>query len=290
MKGALVETLRMIKIEHSIFALPFALVSAFWAASGVPPARLLLLIIVAMVTARSAAMAFNRYLDADIDAKNPRTAVRSIPAGRLSKSFALGFTLVSSAAFVLVCGWINQLTLIMSPIFLLVLLGYSWAKRFTSLCHLILGLALGLAPLGAWVAITGAVHLAPVLLGLAVMVWTAGFDVIYACQDFAFDREHGLFSIPAKLGIQKALILSRFLHLLALGLLVYLGIYMHQGIFYWIGTGIVSVLLVYEHRLVWGGDLTKVDMAFFTLNGMVSLFFGVLTILGVLLAPALNGG
>lgn len=290
MKGALAETLRMIKIEHSIFALPFALVSAFWAASGVPPLRLLLLIVAAMVSARSAAMAFNRYLDADIDAKNPRTAERSIPAGRLSKNFALGFTLVSSAAFLVVCWSINRLTLIMAPVFLMVLLGYSWAKRFTSLCHLILGLALGLAPLGAWVAITGSLHPAPALLGLAVMVWTAGFDVIYACQDFEFDRNQGLFSIPAKLGIHKALALSRILHLVALGILVYLGYFMEQGLFYWMGTLVVGGLLIYEHSLVWGGDLSKVDMAFFTLNGMVSLFFGALTIVGVLLAPTLNAG
>lgn len=285
MSGAFAETMRMIKIEHSIFALPFALVAAFWAAQGWPSLRIVGLILAAMVCARSAAMAFNRYLDADIDARNPRTAMRSIPAGKLSKAYALGFTVICSILFTIIAGLINTLALALSPVFLLVLLGYSVAKRFTSLCHLILGLALGLAPMGAWVAVTGRLDWAPVLLGLAVMGWTAGFDIIYACQDFEFDRQEGLFSIPTRFGVKGALILSRCLHFAMWSLLVFLGFYLSQGLFYWIGIGMVALLLIYEHALVWGGDLSKVNLAFFTLNGMVSLLFGLMAILGVFWSP-----
>lgn len=283
MSGSFSETMKMIKIEHSIFALPFALVAAFWAANGLPQWSTIALIIAAMVFARSAAMAYNRYLDADIDAKNPRTAIRSIPAGKLSKRYALSFTIVNALLFVVVCGLINRLALWLSPLYLLVLLGYSWAKRFTSLCHIILGLALGLAPLGAWVAVTGELDVIPALLGGAVMLWTAGFDIIYACQDFEFDKTEGLFSIPAAFGIGGALIMSRLLHALAFSLLCWLGILMAQGVFYWIGITAVGVLLIYEHALVWGGNLRKVNMAFFLMNGMVSLLFGAMTIIGVLL-------
>jgi len=282
MTGAFGETMRMIKIEHSVFALPYALVSAFWAANGWPSVRIMVLILAAMVSARSAAMAFNRYLDADIDARNPRTTVRAIPAGRLSRGYALGFTIACSALFLIVTAMINRLTFMLAPVFLLVLLGYSWTKRFTSLCHLVLGLALGLSPLGAWVAVTGELNLVPALLGLAVMSWTAGFDMIYACQDIDFDRAEGLYSIPSRIGVHGALALSRVLHVLMLGILVWLGISLSQSWLYWAGVGLVAVLLIYEHALVWGGDLKKVDVAFFTMNGLVSLLFGLMTIIGVL--------
>lgn len=285
MTSAFSETMGMIKIEHSIFAMPFALVAAFWAAQGWPSLPVLGLILLAMVFARSASMAFNRYLDADIDGRNPRTASRAIPAGRLSKGYALGFSMICALLFGIVCGFINPLALMLSPIFLLVLLGYSWSKRFTSLCHLLLGLALGLAPIGAWVAVTGQLSWVPVWLGMAVMGWTAGFDVIYACQDFEFDRREGLFSIPARLGVAGALLLSRILHCGMLILLIYLGVHLHQGLLYWLGIAMVTLLLVYEHGLVWGGNLSKVNMAFFTLNGMVSLLFGTMTIIGVILTP-----
>lgn len=284
MSSAFSETMRMIKIEHSVFALPYALVSAFWAAGGWPSWQIILLILAAMVSARSAAMAFNRYLDADIDARNPRTTVRSIPAGRLSKSYALGFTLICCAIFLAITAMINRLTFMLSPLFLLILLGYSWSKRFTSLCHLLLGLALGLSPLGAWAAVTGQLDWAPVWLGLAVMSWTAGFDMIYACQDIEFDRSEGLFSIPAKLGVNRTLAVARVFHLAMLAILVWLGIYLDQGWFYGAGVGLVAVLLIYEHALVWGGNLEKVDVAFFTMNGLVSLLFGLMTIAGVLLS------
>ena len=282
MTGAFGETMRMIKIEHSVFALPYALVSAFWAAGGWPSWQVMALILAAMVSARSAAMAFNRYLDADIDARNPRTTVRSIPAGRLSKKYALGFTVVCSGIFLAVTALINQLTFMLAPVFLLVLLGYSWTKRFTSLCHLLLGLALGLSPMGAWVAVTGTLSWVPVWLGAAVMTWTAGFDMIYACQDIDFDRKEGLFSVPANIGIAPTLIVARILHLIMLTILVWLGLQLEQSWFYWTGVVLVAVLLIYEHALVWGGNLEKVDVAFFTMNGLVSLLFGLMTIIGVL--------
>lgn len=283
MSAAIVETLKMIKIEHSIFALPFALVSAFLAAGGMPPMRILALILCAMVLARSAAMAFNRYVDAELDAANPRTALRSIPAGRLSRRYAVGFTLVCSLLFFLVAWQLNPLALSLAPFMLAILLGYSLTKRFTAWCHIVLGLALGLSPLGAWVAVRGEFSWIPVLLGLAVMGWTAGFDIIYACQDIAFDRKHRLHSIPTRLGVKGALLVSRLLHVAMITLLGYLGHALMLPWPFWIGLAAVFGCLIYEHALVWGGDLTKVDMAFFTMNGVVSLVFGAMTITGILI-------
>ena len=233
---AFMETMKMIKIEHSIFALPFALVAAFMAANGVPETKILGLILVAMVLARSAAMAFNRFIDAEIDARNPRTAIRSIPAGRLSRTFALNFTLLCSVGFVLVAKAINDLAFYLAPLMLIVLLGYSLTKRFTSFCHIVLGIALGLAPLGAWIAVKGEFHWLPVLLGAAVMLWTAGFDIIYACQDIDFDKENSLFSIPTRLGVTNSLRLSRVLHLAMFCILVYVGMYLDLNWVYWLGT------------------------------------------------------
>ncbi|PIE02394.1 MAG: 4-hydroxybenzoate octaprenyltransferase [Acidobacteria bacterium] len=274
----------MIKIEHSVFALPFALVSAFLAADGVPDLKTLILILVAMVSARSAAMAFNRYLDAEIDARNPRTQIRSIPAGRLSKSYVLAFTIGSIVVFVAACYFLNFLSWVLSPVVMLVLLGYSYTKRFTPLCHLVLGLALGLAPVGAWVAVTGTLDWIPVLLGVTVMFWTAGFDIIYACQDEAFDRQHKLHSIPVMIGVSNSLCLSRFLHLLSFILLMGFGYLLSFMWIYWAGLVLVGVTLFYEHYLVRGDDLSKVNMAFFTMNGVVSLVFGGMTIAALLVA------
>ncbi len=274
----------MIKIEHSVFALPFALASAFLAAGGLPEWRILGLVVIAMIAARSAAMAFNRFLDSEIDGQNPRTAMRSIPAGRLSRSFALGFTLVCLALFVFICARLNPLALVCSPLVILVLLGYSATKRFTRYSHFVLGLALGLAPVGAWVAVTGQLHWDPVLLGLAVAGWTAGFDMIYACQDIEFDREVGLHSIPARIGVKKTLLLSRSLHLAMICLLVYLGLHWSFHPVYWVGMTIVGLCIIYEHYLVWDGDLSKVDMAFFTMNGAISLIFGAATMTAAVLA------
>ena len=242
MSGSFVETLKMIKVEHSIFALPFALVSAFLAARGLPDLATLGLILVAMVCARSAAMAFNRLVDSDVDAKNPRTAMRSIPAGRLSPVYVTFFTVASSGLFILAAWLLNPLAFILSPFVLAVLLGYSLTKRFTSFCHLVLGLALGLSPLGAWIAVTGSFSWIPVWLGFAVMGWVAGFDIIYACQDVAFDREHRLFSIPSRLGVKRSLVLSRALHLAMLGILVYLGVTLALGWVFWLGIGLCGGL------------------------------------------------
>lgn len=282
--NSFVETMRMIKIEHSIFALPFALLSAFMAVWGVPSLRTLLLVLGAMILARSAAMAFNRFLDAEIDARNPRTAIRSIPAGRLSRRYALGFTLVCSLAFIGLAWLMNPLAFALSPLFLAVLLGYSWTKRFTRFCHLVLGIALGLSPLGAWIAVTGSFDWLPVLLGIAVMFWVAGFDIIYACQDIDFDHREGLSSIPASLGIAASLGLARFLHLGMVAIIVWIGWHLEWGWLYWAGVGAVVLCLIYEHALVWGGRLERVDMAFFTMNGVVSLVYGAAAIGGILLA------
>ncbi len=283
MTGALLETLRMIKVEHSIFALPFALVSTFIAAGGVPDLSVLVLILACMVLARSAAMTFNRFIDAEIDGKNPRTASRSIPAGRLSRAYALGFTLVSSLLFVCTTWFFNPLSFYLSPLILVVLLGYSITKRFTSSCHFVLGLALGLSPLGAWIAVRGAFDWLPVLLGIAVMCWVAGFDIIYAAQDIDFDRQEKLYSIPARLGVDRSLRLSRFLHLIMSFLIIIIGLKLDLGFLYWLGTILVVGCLAYEHALVRDGNLDKVDMAFFTMNGVVSLIFGATTIGSILL-------
>ena len=280
---AFIETMRMIKIEHSVFALPFALASAFIAANGIPETRILLLILAAMVTARSAAMAFNRLVDAEIDARNPRTRIRSIPAGRLSKGFVLVFTIISVLLFLTICHFMNPLTFKLSPIVIIVLLGYSLTKRFTSLCHLVLGLALGLAPIGAWVAVTGTLEITPFLLGTAVLFWTSGFDIIYSCQDCTFDRKEGLHSIPALFGVSSSLSLARSMHLLTLIVLVNFGTTLTLPWLYWAGLIMVAATLAYEHYLVWGDDLSRVNMAFFTLNGIVSLIFGTMTIASVFL-------
>jgi 4-hydroxybenzoate polyprenyltransferase len=284
MIAGFVETMKMIKIEHSIFALPFALVAAFLAAEGPPSTRVLALILVAMVAARSAAMAFNRFVDAEIDARNPRTAIRSIPAGRLTRGYTLGFTICCALIFIGASYLLNPLAFALSPILLLVLLGYSLTKRFTSLCHFFLGLALGLSPLGAWIAVRGTFDWLPVLLGAAVLGWSAGFDIIYACQDMDFDREARLHSVPARLGVPAALNLSRLLHLTMFTILLGLGYLLGLGWLYWLGTLIVAACLIYEHSLVWGGDLAKVDLAFFTMNGAVSLVFGITTIGAILMA------
>ncbi len=281
MTGAFVETMKMIKIEHSVFALPFALAAAFLAADGPPASRILALIVIAMVCARAAAMAFNRLIDAELDARNPRTAIRAIPAGRLTKGYALGFTALSGALFIGAAYLLNPLAFRLSPLILAVLLGYSYTKRFTPLCHLILGLALGLSPLGAWIAVTGSVAWPPVLLGVAVLFWVAGFDIIYACQDVDFDRGARLRSIPAALGVKRALALSRLLHLIMLAIIAWFGAALDLGWLYWLGAALVALCLAYEHRLVWDGGLDKVDMAFFTMNGVVSLLYGAAVIAAV---------
>lgn len=276
----LVLTLDMIKFEHSVFALPFALTGALlgWRSIGYPlegMAAKLLWIVVAMVGARSAAMAFNRVLDADIDARNPRTKARHIPAGLLSRTFAWGFIAATSAVFLLAAGMLNPLCLRLAPVALGVVFFYSWTKRFTPLSHVVLGFALGIAPAAAWIAMTGSLNPRILWLTAAVTLWTAGFDIIYSCQDYEFDQREGLFSLPAKLGLARALIVARFFHIAMIGCLVVLALSLAIGISAWLGIGVVAALLLYEHSLVHANDFSRVDAAFFTVNGWVGmLFFG----------------
>jgi 4-hydroxybenzoate polyprenyltransferase len=266
-------TLDMIKFEHSIFAMPFALTGALLAwrenhFSSVGLGEKLLWIVVAMVGARSAAMTFNRIADAKIDAKNPRTAMRHLPSGQLSPGFAWGFLAASVAAFILAAAMLNELCLWLSPVALAVVLLYSYMKRFSSLAHLVLGFALGIAPAAAWIAMRGSLDIRIGWLSFAVMFWTAGFDIIYACQDFEFDQREGLFSVPAKLGIAKALVLSRLFHLATLVCLLILAA---QFQLHWWPVLPVAGLLLYEHSLVRADDLSKVNIAFFTVNGFIGL-------------------
>jgi len=277
------ETAEMVKVGHSVFALPFALGSAALAmrAEGGWSSRTVLWIVVCAVAARTAAMAQNRLVDARLDAANPRTASRALPAGRVTRGFVLALVLVASACFVFGAAKLNPLCLALSPVVLLVLLSYPFAKRFTALCHLWLGLSLGLSPVGAWVAVRGAFAgmATPLLLGGAVTLWTAGFDLIYACQDEEHDREKGLFSGAARLGVKGALRLSTGLHVACLALLAL--VYATNPEVSWlygIGLGLAGALLLYEHAIVSPDDLSRVNVAFFTLNGLVSLVLGGLTV------------
>jgi 4-hydroxybenzoate polyprenyltransferase len=266
-------TLEMIKWEHSIFALPFALCGAMLAAGGFPSIHQLLWIIVAMVAARSAAMAFNRWADAAIDAANPRTNTRALPAGHLSPAFVATFVVVSSAIFVLAASRLNYLSLLLSPVALAVLLLYSYTKRLTRWSHLVLGFALGIAPAAAWIAVRGSLDPRILLLTAAVTFWVGGFDVLYACQDYDFDRQAGLHSIPRYFGIGAALWIARAFHLIMVALLVALLVAFGLGKFAVIGVLAVILLLLYEHSLVRPNDLSKLNAAFFTMNGVISVLF-----------------
>jgi 4-hydroxybenzoate polyprenyltransferase len=268
----------MIKFEHSIFALPFALTGAMlaWRNAGFPAegaAWKLIWIVIAMVGARSAGMAFNRILDADIDGLNPRTKSRHLPAGLLSAGFAWGFLIFMAAVLVVAAGMLGPLCLQLSPLALAIVMGYSYTKRFTSWSHVVLGFALGIAPAAAWIAVDGSLDPRILWLTAAVTFWTAGFDMIYSCQDFEFDRGSGLHSVPKRLGIAGALTLSRLLHLAMLVCLVMLLQSFSLGMLGAVGIGIVALLLVYEHSLVKADDLSRVNAAFFTVNGYVSVLF-----------------
>jgi 4-hydroxybenzoate polyprenyltransferase len=263
----------MIKWEHSIFALPFALCGAMLAAGGLPTAHQLLWIIVAMISARSAAMAFNRVADAAIDAANPRTRTRALPAGALSPAFVTTFVVVSCAIFVFAAAQLNHLALVLSPVALAVVLAYSYTKRFTRWSHLVLGFALGIAPAAAWIAVRGSLDPRILLLTAAVTFWVGGFDVLYACQDYEFDREANLHSIPRYVGIPNALWIARAFHLLMIGLLVGLLLVFGLGKLAMIGVIAVAILLAYEHSLVSPNDLSKLNAAFFTMNGVISVVF-----------------
>jgi 4-hydroxybenzoate polyprenyltransferase len=266
-------TLEMIKWEHSIFALPFALCGAMLAANGWPSGRRLLWIIVCMVSARSAAMAFNRLVDQEIDAKNPRTAMRALPAGHLSREFVIGFVVFFCAVFVFAASQLNRLTLLLSPVALAIVLLYSYAKRFTSFSHLVLGLALGVAPSAAWIAVRGSLDPRMIILTIAVMLWVGGFDILYSCQDYDYDRAHGLYSIPRSVGINKALLMARLLHFQVIILLSALIVVFQLGAWAIAGLCIVAILLAYEHTLVRAHDLSRMNAAFFTMNGVIAVVF-----------------
>jgi len=275
---------RMIRFSHSVFALPFALSSAVLAAGEGISWRQVAWILVAMVGARSAAMGFNRLADQAIDARNPRTAGRELPRGAISRAEVWVFVAASAATLVVASAMLNPLCLALSPLALLIVFGYSYTKRFTALSHLLLGLALGVAPVGAWLAIRGRFEPAPVVLGLAVLFWVAGFDTIYACQDEAFDRAEGLHSLPARLGAARALVLARLFHAVAVTLLaaVYTLAPLHPV--YLAGVAALAGLLAYEHSLVRADDLSRIDAAFFTVNGWISLGYFVMTLAARLLA------
>lgn len=307
--------LSLVKFSHTIFAMPFALIGFvvamvdpglafilrkgsieigktyvplsifvgasgqeayfFWKVAGMK----LLLVIICMITARSAAMAFNRYLDRHFDAQNPRTAIREIPAGIIGPNSALRFVFLNALLFIVATYFINTICFFLSPVALFVILFYSYTKRFTALCHLVLGLGLSLAPIGAYLAVTGEFAVLPILFSFTVLFWVSGFDIIFALQDEAFDRSQGLHSIPAALGTAKALRVSEFLHLLSASCVIAAGFYGHFGSWYWIGTAGFCGMLVYQHSIVKPTDLSRVNIAFMTANGIASVVFAIFVIL-----------
>jgi len=271
--GKIRTTIEMIKFQHSIFALPFALTGALLAVRGWPTWRQALWIVVAMVAARSAAMTFNRIADFELDALNPRTKARALPAGHLSLRFAGGFTALSCALLVFAAFELNPLAFKLSPVALALLFGYSYTKRFTSLSHIVLGACLGCSPIAAWIALRGDLRAGVVVLGVAVTLWVAGFDIIYACQDVEFDHRLGLHSFPRRYGVKAALIVSAALHVLMLALLVAVARMEHLGWMAFAGLAAVALLLAYEHALVKPSDLSRINAAFFTINGYVSVLF-----------------
>jgi len=280
-KATIKDYLSMVKFSHSIFAMPFAFIGFFMAIklTNFPlDWKILVYVIIDMIFARNAAMAFNRYLDRNIDKINHRTKIREVASGKISAKYALIFVIINSLAFIVTTAFINKLTLFLAPVALFVVLGYSYTKRFTSICHLILGVGLALAPIGAYLSVTGKFALVPVLISFVVLFWVSGFDIIYALQDEKFDRENKLKSIPVLLGKKNALILSLLLHLLSAILLIYIGFIAKFNYLYWIGTLFFISILIYQHLLVKPNDLSKVNLAFFTLNGIASVVFASLVI------------
>ncbi len=267
-----------IKIEHTVFALPFAVMSAFIASGGIPQKEKIFWIIVAMVGARSWAMTFNRIADSGFDAKNPRTKNRAIPSGLLSKQKMLTFGILSILLFEFAAYSLNSLAFSLSPLALIIISFYSYTKRFTSFSHLFLGLSLSIAPVGAWVAIREEISLVSVELALAVMLWTAGFDILYSLQDLEFDRTYGLYSIPKRIGIKNSLILSKSLHMMTILFLLLIPFSSFLGKIYFLGVILSSLFLIYEHLLIKENDLSKINKAFFNMNGIVSLTLMVFTI------------
>ena len=285
----IINYLSLVTFAHTVFAMPFALIGFFLGLRVMnfdiykPWWELLILVLLCMVFARSAAMAFNRWLDAEYDAINPRTAIREIPAGIISKSNAMIFVVLSCFAFLLSTYFINSLCLVLAPVALFVILFYSYTKRFTSLCHLVLGLGLSLAPIGAYIAVTGKFAFVPILFSLAVLFWVSGFDIIYALQDEEFDKVNNLRSIPSMLGLQRALRVSEFLHVLSFASIFTAGIIGKFSWFYWAGGAIFGYFLFYQHTLVKPKDLSKVNRAFFTSNGIASVVFSIFVLLDIFL-------
>lgn len=275
--------LEMIKFSHTIFALPFALTGAVLAARGLPTGYQIFWILMAMAGARTAAMGLNRLIDAEIDARNPRTAGRAIPAGLIGKGTVAAFILLSVLVMLYAAFMLNRLCLYLAPVALFFLVLYSYCKRFTALAHVVLGVCLGAAPIGAWIAIRGGVALPVVLLGLAVLFWVAGFDILYALQDLEFDRKSGLHSIPVRLGVAGSLWTARLFHLAMLGLLAGLAVTMGLGALYLAGLAVTAAMLGYEHWLLRGGNLAKLDAAFFNMNGYISVLIFLFTTADVLL-------
>lgn len=269
--------LRMIKFPHSVFALPFAFTGAVIAAGGVPLLEKIVWITVAMVGARAGAMGLNRIIDRKVDQENPRTKNRELPRGMINLSEAVLFTAVSLAIFILAAYMLNPLCLKLSPVALAVIFIYSYTKRFTWVTHFVLGLTLSAAPVGAWIAVRGTFNAEIIPMGIAVIFWLAGFDTLYALQDIEFDKSHGLYSIPQRFGIKNALLLARLFHLITFIMLITTGVIFKMSIFYWLGMMIVAVLFIYEHSLIKESDLSRLDMAFFNMNGYISITVFVFT-------------
>lgn len=282
--GKIAIILEMIKFSHTVFALPFAVMSAFLAAGGMPSVRKLFWIVMCMVGARSAAMSFNRIVDAGYDAQNPRTSGRAIPAGKLTRAETAAFMLVMTGLFLFSAYMLSWLAFMLSPAALVVIFGYSYTKRFTDYSHFVLGLALGIAPVGAWIAIKEEFHPIALLLGLAVVLWTAGFDLIYACQDIESDRRTGLRSLSKRLGPTGALVLSAILHAAMIGVLIAILYVAELGKVFFGGIFLVAALLAYEHSIVKPNDLSRIDAAFFNVNGAVSIILMALTIADIMIA------
>lgn len=274
----------MIKWEHSVLTLPFGLTGAVLAARGIPKLRTTVWIIVALVAARSAAMAFNRLVDADIDAENPRTKIRALPAGKLSKQFVMGFVVVTSAILIFAAWQLNPLAFYLSPAALAIVFFYSFTKRFTRWAHVVLGLAMGIAPAAAWIAVRVSFDLRILLLTGAVLFWGAGFDILYSCQDYDFDRSANIYSIPRAFGIRNSLLIARLFHLITVLLLATMVVAFGLGKIAMAGVVIVSLLLIYEHSLLKHDDLSRVNAAFFTMNGFISMGFLLFVAADVLLA------
>jgi 4-hydroxybenzoate polyprenyltransferase len=275
-----------VKFSHTVFAMPFAMIGFVLGIATVNNSfslKTLILIILCMVTARNAAMGFNRFADREFDAQNPRTSAREIPLGLISPQAALTFVVSNAAIFVIATYFINNLAFVLSPVALLIILGYSLTKRFTALCHLILGLGLSLAPIGAYIAVTGRFAIEPLIFSFIALTWTSGFDIIYALQDDEFDRSANLYSIPAAIGRKNALIISSGLHFITFCLVAVAGIISQSGVMYWIGALIFSGLLLYQHLIVKPHDLSKVNVAFGTTNGVASILFAALIIIDILL-------